>query len=151
MNLSEKYDLLNLGNGKGAWSDVEGGGWGRRGVHRRSHDTCCLSCITAWEEWGPEQGLRSKKKRVEKSEIGLTRVARSSPQRRRPISPQAINSNNRHISPPCYLDEWPQESPRALCPLWSCAAHNYCMWKMLYDSVTVHFILQSLCVGTALQ
>lgn len=45
------------------------------------------------------------KKKVEQSEIGLTRVARSPPQCRGPISPRAINTNNRHISPPPNLDE----------------------------------------------
>lgn len=84
-------------------------------------DTRCLSYSNS---------LRMSKAWVRKSEIGLTRVARSSPQWRRPISPQAINTNNRHISPLSYRDEWPQESPQALCPVWSCAAHNYYTWKM---------------------
>lgn len=45
--------------------------------------------------------LRSEKE----SEIGLTQVAGLSSQWRRPISPQAINTNNRHSSPASNLDE----------------------------------------------
>lgn len=48
--------------------------------------------------------LEPGQKKVEESEIGLTRVA-TTPQWRGPISPRAINTNNRHISPPPNLDE----------------------------------------------
>lgn len=104
---------------------------GRVGVFSNVLMTLAASfAVTAWGGGGggPEWGLCQRN--VEKSELGLTWVARSFPQRRRPISPQAINTNNRHISPPSNLDEWPQENPRALCPVWSCTAHNYCTWKM---------------------
>lgn len=104
-----------------------------------SDDTRCLSCSNSLK-------TRSKMRLEKKtSETGLTRVARLSPPWRKPISPQAINNNTRHNAPPSNHDEWPQESPRALCPVWSCAAHNYCTWETS-DSVKVHFILQSLCV-----
>lgn len=103
-------------------------GWGGVGVFKCSDDTRCLSCSNSSSRRRPRMRLESEK--VENSEIGLTRVARSSPQWRRPISPQAINTNNRHISLPPNLDEWPKESPRALCPVRSCVTHNYYTWKM---------------------
>ena len=122
MNLSEKYDLLNR-----AIVRVHGVmRWG--GVFKCSDDTRRLSCSNSLRRKRPRMRLETGK--VEKSAIVLTRVARSSPQRRRPISPRAINTNNRRNSPPSYLDEWPQESPTALCPVRSCVAHNYCTWKM---------------------
>ena len=140
MNLWESNDLLNraiarvhvtcrVGMGKGV-----GAGW------------ACPNVLIALATSPAVNSLR-----MEKSEIGLTRVARSSPQWRRPRSPQAINTINRPISPWSSLDEWPQESPAALCPVWRCTAHNYSPRKDVCDSVTVHFILQSLCVGEALQ
>ena len=52
--------------------------------------------VTARGDGGPDEARAEK---VEKSETVLTQVARSSPQRRRPISPQAINTNKRaHFS-----------------------------------------------------
>lgn len=90
-------------------------GMGMRVFFKCSDDTWCLLCCNSLRSSRPRMrpvsGRKKKKKQVEKSEIGLTRVARSSPQWRRPISPQAINTNNRHISPWSNLDEWPQESP----------------------------------------
>lgn len=122
-------------------------GWwwvGMGSVFKCSDDTRCLYCSNSLRR------MRLESRNAQRSEIGLTRVARSSPRRRRPISPQAINTNKRHIALPSTYDEWPQKSPRALCPIWSCAAHNYCTWKtcMIQLQCTLFYnlsVLERLC------
>lgn len=88
----------------------KGWGWGlgRTGVFSYVVRTLagCPAAIACGErdtEGGSSQNKSIQK--VEIREIGLTRVARSSPQWRRPTSPQAINTINGHISPRSSLDE----------------------------------------------
>lgn len=91
----------------------------------------------------PRMTLECKK--VENSETGLTRVARSSPQWRRPISPQAINTNNRHISSLSNLEEWPprralepsaqfEAAPRTTTVLGRCVWFSY---SALYSTISL--------------